>query len=129
MRKILTMCCLFFGLTIAANAQANHPGITDPVEKAKALQKQLRLSDDQTSKIAVIYQDSEQKFDKIKAADNGNTNKMMNDIGPLRTATIRKVKSVLNHTQTVKYDELIKQTKGSSGNGWTDGWSSTASNN
>jgi protein CpxP len=129
MKKILSICCLFIGLTAVANAQSNHQGITDPVEKAKALQKQLRLSDDQTSKIAVIYQESEQKFDKIKAADHGNTNKMLNDIGPLRTATIKKVKSVLNHTQTIKYDDLIKQSKGSNGNGWTDGWSSTASNN
>jgi protein CpxP len=121
MKKILLICCLFIGLTAAANAQT-----ADPMEKAKGLQKQLNLTDKQTEKVGVIYKESSEKFDKIKAEDHGNTNKMMVSVGPLRTATIKKIKAVLTPTQTVKYDRLVKESKNSTLNGgWSDGWSST----
>jgi len=86
------------------------------------------LSDNQTAKVTVIYQESSQKFDKIKTAEHGNTNKMLADIGPLRTATIKKIKAVLTPAQAVKYDKMVKETNSSGVNGgWSDGWSSTAS--
>lgn len=126
MKKILLICCLLIGITSATFAQTNHPGTTDPAEKAKSLQKELKLTDEQTTKITAIYQESAQKFDKIKTEEHGNTNKMLVAIRPLRTATIKKIKNVLTPGQTVKYDKLIKDSKGGSGNGWSDGWSSTA---
>lgn len=128
MKKFLSICCLFIGLVTAVQAQTNRPGITDPVEKAKSLQKQLRLTDKQTAEITGIYQESAQKFDKIKQKEHGNTNKMLVEIGPLRTATIKKIKNVLTPHQAAKYDRLVKDTKGGSGNGWSDGWSATAEN-
>ena len=124
MKKVLLMCCLFIGLATASRAQANHPTVSDPAEKAKGLQKELKLSDNQTAKVTVIYQDSYQKFDKIKTAEHGNTNKMLADIGPLRIATIKKIKALLTYHQAVKYDKLIKLSDSSSTNGgWNDGWS------
>lgn len=131
MKKILLMCCLFIGITAAGFAQTNHSAPSaDPVKKAKGLQKELKLSDDQTSKVAVIYEQSEREFDKIKVKEHGNTNKMLKDVGPLRTATIRKIKNILTPGQAIKYDKLIKQSKDEGLNGgWSDGWSSTASGN
>jgi hypothetical protein len=121
---------LFIGLTTIVCAQAAHPASTDPAQKAKALQKQLKLSDDQTVKVTAIYEESSQKFDKIKTKEHGDTNKMMADIGPLRTETIAKIKGVLTPNQAVEYDKLVKQTPNSTLNsGWSDGWSSTASGN
>ncbi|MDB5134553.1 MAG: hypothetical protein JWP37_1156 [Mucilaginibacter sp.] len=128
MKKILLICGLFISLTTAGLAQANHPGTTDPTEKAKKLQKELKLTDKQTVKVASIYEESAQKFEKIKAKDQGNTNKMLVSIGPLRTATIKKIKAVLTPTQAVKYDKLVKSTKNTGGNGWSDGWSATTEN-
>jgi protein CpxP len=128
MKKFLLICCLFIGLTTVGRAQ-NHP-TADPVEKAKSLQKELKLSDKQTDKVAAIYQESSQKFAKIKAKEHGDTNKMLVDIGPLRTATIKKIKNVLTPSQAVKYDKLVKETKNSTLNGgWSDGWSSAESAN
>jgi len=125
MKKILLMCCLFIGITTACFAQTYHPS-AEPAEKAKGLQKQLKLSDDQTSKITAIYKESEEKFDKIKIKEHGNTNKMMKDVGPLRAATIKKIKGVLTPDQTVKYDKLLKESKSQGLNGgWSDGWTST----
>jgi periplasmic protein CpxP/Spy len=126
MKRILLLCCLFIGLTAASYSQTTKKTTTDPVEKAKSLQKELKLSDNQTSKIAAVYKESSEKFDKIKAADKGNTDKMMKDIGPLRTATIKKIKTILTPTQAVNYDKLIKENKGGKSNGWSDGWSATS---
>lgn len=109
MKKILLICCLFIGLTTVVRAQSNHPASTDPAQKAKALQKQLKLTDDQTVKVTAIYEESSQKFDKIKTKEHGDTNKMLADIGPLRTETIGKIKGVLTPNQAVQYDALVKQ--------------------
>jgi protein CpxP len=118
---------MFIGLAAAGHAQVNHPTVTDPVNKAKGLQRQLKLTDDQTKKITGIYQESARKFEKIKADEHGNTDKMLVAVGPLRTATIKKIKAVLTPEQAAKYDALVKETKDSSLNGgWSDGWSSTA---
>ena len=126
MKKILLICCLFIGITSASFAQAAK-ATTDPVEKAKGLQKQLKLTDDQTTKVAAIYKESSEKFEKIKVKEHGNTNKMVVAIAPLRTATIKKIKTVLNPAQKVKYEKLVKDTKNTGGNGWSDGWSPASS--
>ncbi|HMG10392.1 MAG TPA: hypothetical protein VK609_17890 [Mucilaginibacter sp.] len=123
MKRILLVCCLFIGFATAVNAQ-NHPVAVGPVEKAKELQKQLKLTDVQTGKISAIYKESSQKFDKIKAAEHGDNAKMLVAIKPLRTATIQKIKTVLTKEQAVKYDKLIKDNKNQGGTGWGDGWSS-----
>jgi protein CpxP len=122
MKKILLMCCLFMAFIAAGHAQT-----AEPMEKAKGLQKQLKLTDKQTEKVGAIYKESAEKFDKIKVKEHGNTNKMMESVGPLRVATIKKIKAVLTPAQAVKYDKLVKESKNSSVNGgWSDGWSSTA---
>jgi protein CpxP len=126
MKKIMLMCCLFLGLTVAANAQSR-PGTTDPVEKAKELQQQLKLTDAQTAKIAAIYTESAQKFDKIKVAQKGNNDKMLVAIRPLRATTVKKIKAVLTTAQVTKYEKMVSG-KDKASTGWSDGWSSTASN-
>jgi periplasmic protein CpxP/Spy len=126
MKKLLSICCLLIALTSASFAQTKKPGTTDPAEKAKLLQKQLKLNDSQTAKITAIYEESLQKFEKIKKDENGNTNKMLVAVKPLRKATIKKIENVLTPTETLKYKELIKDNKSGSSNGWSDGWSSTA---
>ena len=45
-------------------------------------------------------------------------------VRPLREATVKKIKAVLTPAQAVKYDKMVKDTKGG-GNGWSDGWSAT----
>ena len=120
MRKLLLMCCLFFGLAIVATAQTATPTAT---QKAQGLQKQLKLTDAQTTKIAAVYTESSQKFDKIKAAHHGDNTKMLAAIKPLRAETIKKIKAVLTKKQAVGYDKLLASDKAAGGNGWGDGWS------
>jgi protein CpxP len=127
MKKILLICCLFIGLTAAGYSQTSHPAVGNPEEKAKGLQKELKLTDGQTTKIAAIYKESAEKFEKIKKDEHGNTDKMVVAIRPLREATVKKIKAVLTPAEAVKYDKMIKDTKGG-GSGWSDGWSATSGN-
>ncbi|MBS1521905.1 MAG: hypothetical protein JST50_12960 [Bacteroidetes bacterium] len=123
MKKILLICCLVIGIT-AARAQGTHPTVGTPEEKAKGLQKELKLNDKQTEKIQAIYKESADKFEKIKKDEHGNTDKMVVAVRPLREATVKKIKAVLTPAQAVKYDKMVKDTK-AGGNGWSDGWSAT----
>ncbi|WP_184544007.1 hypothetical protein [Mucilaginibacter sp. FT3.2] len=123
MKKLFLLCCLFIGLTTAGNAQVAVS--SKPEEKAMELQKKLKLSDAQCKKVAAIYTESSAKFEKIKKENNGDNAKMVVAIEPLRTATIKNIKTVLTPAQKLKYDELVKTSKASGGNGWSDGWSAT----
>ncbi|WP_259071474.1 Spy/CpxP family protein refolding chaperone [Mucilaginibacter sp. X4EP1] len=125
MKRILLICSLFVGIAVACHAQTT--SANDPAQKAKGLQKQLKLTDAQTAKVSAIYQESANKFEKIKTQDHGNTDKMLADVGPLRTSTIKKIKAILTPDQAVKYDKLVTDSKNATLNGgWSDGWSSSA---
>ncbi len=129
MKKIILVCCMFVGLTIAASAQTKVSGSADPVQKAKGLQKELKLNDTQTSKIAAIYEESAEKFNKIKVEQHGDNTKMVNAIKPLRDETIKKIKAVLTPAQATKYQQLVDSKKNTGGNGWSDGWTSASTGN
>ena len=130
MKTIIIMFCLFTGIVTTGNSFGIAQKVPDPVLKAKGLQKELGLTDTQTDKIAAIYKESEAKYEKIKTAENGNSDKMLPKITPLRAATIKKIKAVLTPAQAIKYDKLIKEpNKSSTYGGWSDGWSSTSGNN
>jgi len=124
MKRILLLCCLFIGVAAAAQVKS----VTDPGDKARGLQKQLKLTDAQTSRVAVIYKESAEKFAKIKTADHGNTNKIAVDVAPLRAATIKKIKAILTPHEAAKYDKLVKESSTSGGSGWSDGWTAAAQN-
>jgi protein CpxP len=126
MKKILFVFCLLLGITAAGHAQVKSTMTSDPVEKAKGLQKKLKLTDDQTAKVAAIYKESAKKYDKIKADEHGDTNKMLVAIGPLRKETIKKIKAVLTPSQAVKYDNLVNKSNSAGNYGWGDGWSASA---
>src|ERR1700744_1993616 len=97
MKKLLFVC--FLALGVATLSVAQPAKYSDPDQKAKGLQKQLKLTDPQTSKIAAIYKESASKFEEIKKKDHGDTNKMLTDVGPLRKATVAKIKALLNPHQ------------------------------
>ena len=118
MKQIWLICCLLIGFTAANYAQVNHPGVGAPAEKAKGLQKELKLTDKQTEKIAAIYKESFEKCEKIKKAEHGNSDKVGKATRPLSAATFKKIRGVLDRDQAAKFDVLIKQTKKSGGNEW-----------
>ncbi|MFA6084303.1 hypothetical protein [Mucilaginibacter sp.] len=123
MKKIMMLCGLIIGFATAVSAQT----AAVSSEKAKELQKQLKLTDKQTARISAIYQQSSQKFEKIKKDEHGDNAKMMVAIKPLRTETIQKIKAELTPVQKAKYDKLLTNKVKPGGLAWGEGWSSPAS--
>ena len=89
---------------------------------SQGLQKQLTLTDDQTTKVAAIYKESAESFEKIKMAAHGNSGNLTKSSLSLRTATIKKIKGVLTPKQASKFDVMVKQTKKGGANDWGEGW-------
>jgi len=131
MKKLFLMYFLLIGTVAAGYSLSNAQQLPDPVKKAKGLQKELKLTDAQTDKIATIYQESSQKFEKIRVAKHGNSDKMLPEISTLRVATVKKIKGVLTPVQALKYDKLVSASdkNSSSSGGWSDGWSSVPAAN
>ena len=121
MKKLMMLCGLIIGLATTVSAQ------TPSSEKAKELQKQLKLTDKQTDKISAIYKESSEKFEKIKKDEHGDNAKMMIAIKPLRNETIKKIKAELTPVQKAKYDKLLTNKVKPGGLAWGDGWSSPTS--
>ena len=130
-KKIFILCCLFIGIAATGFSSVNRTNVADPaVEKAKGLQKELKLTDKQTDKVIAIYRESSAKYEKIKADEHGNTDKMLPKIAPLRKATIKKIKAILTPAQSSKFDKMIKEpNKTTTYGGWSDGWSSSSGTN
>jgi len=116
-KKVLLMFCLIAGLIKVCHAQTKETGKVDPKEKAKILQKLLRLNQDQTTKVIGIYTAAANQFEKIKDRDKGNLNKIVIDVRPLRNETVARVRSVLEKGQIADYEKWTRQTSDTFG-GW-----------
>ena len=125
MKSVLLICCLLAALATASYSQTSNPATADPAAKARLLQKDLKLTDYQTGYITAVYQESAERFDRIKKEENGNTNKMLVAVRPLRAATIKKIEGILTAAEVTQFDKLVQENKGGTSNGWSDGWTST----
>jgi periplasmic protein CpxP/Spy len=123
MRKFLVAVCLMIGIVSLGYAQSKVA--STPAEKAKELQGKLHLTNHQTEKIAAVYDESAHKYEKIKAEEHGDNNKMAIKLAPVRRETIKKIKEVLTPSQGVKFDKLIKHSA-DNGEGWSNGWAANS---
>lgn len=113
MKRFLFLFYIFIGITKVGLSQTNQLTDKDFFEKAKRLQKLLSLTNVQTNKLAAIFKDASQKFERLKINGSGNVNKLTAAIAPLRTQTINKINVVLTPEQEVKFDKLIREIDGS----------------
>jgi periplasmic protein CpxP/Spy len=120
MKKILLMLVMLTGVVTAGNAQKIVDSQkSEATEKAKILQKLLKLNDGQTAKISAIYQEAYAKFNEIKIRERGNTNKILEAARPLIAGTHAKIKGVLQREQAIDYDKLVKKNSiGDNNSGW-----------
>ena len=112
MKKLLLMCCFVMGISAMSYAQGGGGGGRQrqtPEEQAKALQTQLKLTDDQTAKITDIYKAQGVKMDSLRKAANGDMSTVRDAMRPLRDATTAKVKAVLTTDQVTAYDAWQKE--------------------
>jgi len=110
MRSRLLLLCA--PLLVVATASA------DPGAKAKALAKEISLTDTETEKVAAIYQESVDRYQKLEQSAHGTPPaKQLNE---LRSATIDKIKGVLTTVELPRFTKLVK---GKHGTSWAEGWS------
>ena len=108
MKKFLLMCCFLIGITAVCRAQGG--GMRrSPEERAKQLQTQLNLNDDQTSKITAIYKGQAAKMDSVRTAANGDRQAMMQAMMPMMKDANDKIKALLTPEQATAYDKLLQE--------------------
>src|ERR1700761_6775122 len=97
MKKFLLICCVLLGITAVSHAQGG--GRMSPEDRAKNLQTQLKLTDDQTAKITAIYKEQATKMDSIRTASNGDRDAMRSAMMPMMQAANEKIKAILTPDQ------------------------------
>jgi len=121
MRKFLLVCCLFLGIATVSRAQGGGGQRMSPADRAKALQTQLKLSDDQTAKVTAIYTAQATKMDSVRTAANGDRDAMRAGMMPIRTATNAQIKAILTPDQATAFqkmqDEMRARMQGGGGGG------------
>jgi Spy/CpxP family protein refolding chaperone len=108
MKKFLLVCCFLIGITAVSRAQGGGQRRT-PEEQAKQLQTQLKLNDDQTTKITAIFKAQATKRDSVRTAANGDREAMMQGMMPLMQDTNNKIKAVLTPEQATAYDKMVQE--------------------
>lgn len=106
MKKLLLMCCFLVGITALTHAQGMR---RSPEERAKQLQTQLSLNDDQTAKITAIYKGQTAKMDSIRTASNGDRQAMMQAMMPLMQDANDKIKAILTPDQQTAYQKIMDE--------------------
>src|SRR5258708_5093515 len=102
MRKFLLICCFLVGIAAVSHAQGGQR--RSPEERAKALQTQLSLTDDQTAKITAIYKDQTVKMDSLRNA-GGDFSAMR----PLMEASNAKIKAILTPDQAAAFQKAMDE--------------------
>jgi protein CpxP len=105
MKKIFLMCCFVAGFAVASHAQGGRMRMS-PDEQAKAMQTQLKLTDDQTSKVTSILTAQSTKMDSVRTAANGDRSAMMQGMQPIRQATQAKIAAILTPEQAAAYKKM-----------------------
>jgi hypothetical protein len=105
MRKFMLMCCFLLGIAAVSRAQGGGMRMS-PEDRAKQLQTQLKLSDDQTAKITTILKVQATKMDSVRTAANGDRDAMRAGMMPIRTASNTQIKALLTSEQAVAYQKM-----------------------
>ncbi len=120
MKKFLLMCCILVGITAVSRAQGGRQRMS-PEDRAKQMQTQLKLTDDQTTKVTAILKVQATKMDSVRTAANGDRSAIRTAMGPIREATSTQIKAILTPEQATAYqkmqDEMRARMQGGGGGG------------
>ena|ERR1700744_5604819 len=116
MKKLLLMCCILLGISAVGRAQGG-VGRMSPEDRAKAMQTQLKLSDDQTAKITVILKAQRAKMDSLRTASNGDRDAMRSAMMPMMKASNDQIKAILTADQAAAYDKWMADQRAARQNG------------
>ena len=116
MKRILLMCCFLVGITAASHAQGGRMRMS-PEDQAKAMQAQLKLTDDQTAKVTAVLAMQATKQDSIRTASNGDRQAMMAAMGPVRQMMQAKIATILTADQVAAYKKMQDEMRARMQNG------------
>ncbi|UEG51950.1 hypothetical protein LLH06_13360 [Mucilaginibacter daejeonensis] len=118
MKKILLMCTFVLGISAVSFAQGRMQ--RSPEEQAKQLKEELKLSDEQTTKVTAVFTAQAKTRDSIRTASNGDRQAMMQAMRPLMESTTAKLKAILTPEQYTTYEKAMaerRQRMGGQGGG------------
>ncbi|WP_158828378.1 hypothetical protein [Mucilaginibacter lacusdianchii] len=115
MKKILLMCCFLLGISAVSFAQGGMR--RSPEEQAKQFKEQLKLTDDQTSKLVAIFQTDAKTRDSIMTASNGDRQAMFQAMRPMMEKRTEKIKAILTPEQATAYDKMLAEQRARRQNG------------
>jgi periplasmic protein CpxP/Spy len=105
MKKFLLMCCILLGISAVSRAQGGGQRMS-PEDRAKQLQTQLKLTDDQTAKITAIYKVQATKMDSLRTA-GGDRSAMR----PLMQASNDQIKAILTPDQATAWQKMMDEAR------------------
>jgi len=108
MKKLLLMCCFLIGFTAITRAQGGGMRMSAE-DRAKQLQTQLKLTDDQTAKITDIYKAQRAKMDSVRNASNGDRDAMRSAMMGMMKTTSDQIKAILTPDQAAQYDKIQQE--------------------
>lgn len=105
MRKFLLIGCFLLGITAVCRAQGGGMRMSAE-DRAKNLQTQLKLTNDQTAKVLAIFKTQATKRDSIRNAANGDRDAMRAAMMPLMQSTNAQIKALLTTEQAAAYQKM-----------------------
>lgn len=109
MKKLLLVCCFVVSIVSLSKAQGGGRMRRSPADQAKEMQTQLKLTDDQTTKVTAILQTQATQMDSVMKAANGDRQAMRTAMGPMRTATNDKIAALLTEDQKTAYKKMQEE--------------------
>ena len=117
MKKLMLACCFVIGATAMSFAQGGGGrGMNmKPEDRAKQLQTQLKLTDDQTTKVTAIYAAQAVKMDSLMKSASPDRAAFR----PIMEATTAKVKALLTDEQKAEFEKIqaARMNRGGQGGG------------
>jgi len=111
MKKLMLACCFVIGAASMSFAQGGQGGQgggrmrMDPAQRTARLKDQLKLTDDQVTKITAIYTAESTKIDSIRKAGGDIRTSFM----PIMQADQAKIKAVLTPEQADAFAKMSQQ--------------------
>jgi protein CpxP len=110
MKKIMMICLFLLGISAVSFAQGRQRMST--ADRVKAMKESLKLSDDQVTKITVIYDAQTKSMDSLRTAGGDRA-----AMRPMMQATNDKVKAVLTPEQAAAFQKEMDERRARMQNG------------
>ena len=107
MKKLLLMCCFLLGITAISHAQGGMR--MSPEDRAKQMQTNLKLTDDQTAKITTILKTQQTRMDSLRTASNGDRDAMRSAMMPIMMSSNNQIKALLTPDQAAAYQKMLDE--------------------